>query len=55
MKHSDFEDDFYDSIGNLNPNGLYDAEGHIIAERVVEWLEYIRDTIDDIAPNKEQQ
>jgi hypothetical protein len=43
----DYEDEYYDSRGNVTPGGLYDAGGHLITERYMEYADYIRDRMRD--------
>lgn len=37
------EETFYDSLGNESPGGIYDAGGHLNAERMAEWADVLRD------------
>ena len=43
----DFEDDFYDGDGNCSPGGLYDAGGHPITDRWIDYADAIRDRMKD--------
>ena len=46
---ADFEegDDYYDDEGRCSPGGLYDAGGHIIAERLFDYADDLRDRLRD--------
>lgn len=44
FEDSDFDnDDYYDRFGNHDAFGIYDAGGHAIAERYLDWADDVRD------------
>ena len=43
----DYEEDFYDAQGNLSPNGMYDAGGHLIGDRWADYADDLRDRMRD--------
>jgi len=45
LDEDDYEDDYYDQYGNASPGGLYDAGGHLVAERWAEFADDLRDSI----------
>jgi len=47
IDEDDGYDDFYDANGNCSPGGLYDAGGHIIADRWADYADDLRDRMRD--------
>ena len=41
----DLPEEYYDSNGNVSPGGIYDAGGHLNAERMADHADYIRDQL----------
>lgn len=42
-----YQDDYYDSRGNLSPSGLYDAGGHLVGDRWRDYADDLRDRLRD--------
>jgi hypothetical protein len=42
------DEEYYDSHGRPSPGGLYDAGGHIIAERFADYADYLYDQMKDM-------
>jgi hypothetical protein len=47
FEDSEYEDDWYDRHGNPDPNGAYDAGGHMDGERAAAAADWIRDQMRD--------
>ena len=47
FEDSQFDEDWYDVNGNPDPNGLYDAGGHMSGERAAERADWILDQMKD--------
>ncbi len=47
FEDSEYDEDWYDANGNIDPSGIYDVGGHMDGERAASRGEWILDQIRD--------
>jgi len=47
LEEDNFEEDYYDSKGRCTPGGMYDAGGHLITDRYIDYMDYLYDKMRD--------